>query len=306
MADPKLEAKRLRQEEIRRLARQSHPLRWKRRERVRRPNTLFSKQEVKRLRGHIQRMVRKDQDLLARLSEARIGGVRDWEYGTLLGALMAFPERSGWGALDVGSGNSTFPRYLVESGNCAHMTTLDLEYAFEKQKERTRVRDEEAGITRVEGSMLDLPFEDASFDLVTCISAIEHLDGSLSQHLKDPEANPHLPYDDYLERTRTAVREMARVVRPGGVLYLTSDLYLADRQTTDAWAGPGYDGPIWSAYRYDDFDEVFVQTLRASGLELWGEPADHRPELLAESEDRASYRGRYFTVFALLARRPGG
>jgi SAM-dependent methyltransferase len=62
-----------------------------------------------------------------------------------------------------------------------------------------------------------LPFPDASFDLVTCVSVMEHM-----------------PPDT---RTR-GVREMARVLKPGGQLLLTYDLQERDltRELVDASA----------------------------------------------------------------------
>ena len=57
------------------------------------------------------------------------------------------------------------------------------------------------------GDLTRLPFPDASFDLVSCISVLEHM-----------------PPDT---RTR-GVQEMARVLKPGGQLLLTYDLQERD------------------------------------------------------------------------------
>lgn len=256
------------------------------------PNTLFSRRAIRSMRGHVQRIVFRDRYLRERLADPRIGGVRDWEYGNLLGLLTGPGGLQPRRALDVGSGVSTFPAYLVQHGFAAEMTTLDLDAAFEGQAERE-------GVEHVQGSMLDLPFPDASFDLVTCISAIEHLDGS-------PRLTPledKLPYDRYVEDTRRGMREMARVLAPGGLLYVTTDAYLPDRQTTDSWSAPDGQGPIWSAYEFSAIEDVFVATVREAGLELVGEP-DFRAALLLGDDDHATYRGRYFTTFAVAARRP--
>ena len=176
------------------------------------------------------------------------------------------------------------------------MTTLDLPDAFEQPAAAGGT------VRQVAGSMLDMPFADASFDLVTCISAIEHLDGNPAMHLRDPEAHPMLPYDEYMQRTGEAVREMCRVVRPGGHLYLTTDVFLPDLQHTDAWA-KGRPGPIRSAYRFEALEGTFLPAVADAGLELVGTP-DFSRSLLEGSADHSSYRGRYFTTFALVARRP--
>lgn len=281
----------------------SHPRFWEPAAPIEDPNTLFSRREIRRLRGHVQRIAHRDAYLRGRLAERRIGGVRDWEYGTLLGALQRHPERSSWQVLDVGSGNSTFPLYLLETSQAGRVTTLDLPGAYEAQTAVTRERERAAGIERVEGSMLDLPFPDGSFDLVMCISAIEHLDGLPSAHRRGPQANPQLPYDRYVADTRTALEQIMRTVRPGGLLYVTTDAYLADRQRTDTWNPPAE--RIWSAYRFEEVEGLFLETVRSGGFALVGRP-DYRRELLEQSIDRSTYRGRWFTTFAVLARRNAG
>lgn len=261
---------------------------------------MFSRSEVGRLAGHTHRMARADARLLERLAEPRTQGLRAWEYGTLLGYLQHTEERPSH-ALDVGAGDSAFPGYLVSSGHVGRITALDLPDSFE---DRTKGDPQwaAAGIERLEGSMLDIPAEDASFDLVACISAIEHLDGHAARHRRDPGRYRKLPYDRYLEDTRTALREMVRVLCPSGVLYLTTDAYIPELQQTDAWAKSRSDGEIWSAYRFEDVKPVFVETLERSGLRLTGSP-ELDPETLKRDPGRSTFRGRYFTTFALVGRR---
>jgi SAM-dependent methyltransferase len=261
------------------------------------PNALFSRARCRALRGHVQRLAHRDGELLMRLSDPRIAGVRSWEYGTLLGALHERSEHARWRALDIGSGRSTFPRYLLDQGHVSEMTTLDLPDPEESTPDAHVEGDAAHGVRRIEGSMLELPLPSDSFDLVTCISAIEHLDGAA-------DANGDRPgYDEYLELTRTALREMARVLAPGGLLYVTTDAYIPELQRTDAWSSPPGRAPIHSAYHLDDIDRVFVAAVRLAGLELVGEP-DFRRALLEDDADRSSYRGRYFTTFAVAAGKP--
>lgn len=286
---------RLRPSRVRRMVGSLPPL-WAAEQPATQPNTLFSRSAVRSMRGHIQRISHRDRYLLDRMSEPRIGGVRDWEYGTLLGLLTGRPPAGR--ALDVGSGRSTFPTYLLEHGLTRAMTTLDLDSAHERQWD-DNVRDAQAaGVDHVQGSMLELPFAAGAYDLVTCISAIEHLDGSPKQGTERP------PHDRFVDDTRRAITEMARVVAPGGLLFVTTDAYLPDRQTTDAWSSPSGERPIWSAYHFADIEPAFLVPVREAGLELIGK-VDYRERLLLDSADRATYRGRYFSTFAVAARRPG-
>jgi SAM-dependent methyltransferase len=297
--------KRMRRSRVRpsklRMQAASLPVFWSSQPAVDDPNTLFSQRRRSQLRGHVQRLVSRDRESLLRLSEPRIAGVRDWEYAMLMGVLHARGERGRGRALDVGSGNSTFPHYLLRMEYVSEMTTLDLAQPLERAKGAHRPSE---SVRRLEGSMLDLPLESDQFDLVTCISAIEHLDGDRKAHSRDPAANPMLPYAEFVEQTRQALREMARVTAPGGLLYVTTDAFIPDLQRTDTWSSPDGSRPICSAYRFEDIESTFVDTVRSSGLELMGAP-DYRVELLIEDPDRSTYRGRYFTTFAVAATKPG-
>lgn len=275
----------------------SLPVFWRPEAAVGDPNTLFSQRRRSELRGHVQRLAHRDRQALMRLSEPRIAGVRDWEYATLLGILHEREGRGRWRALDVGAGTSTFPHYLLRMSYVGEMTTLDLAQPLERAKGKQQHAN---GVRRVEGSMLDLPLESDQFDLVTCISAIEHLDGDRKAHARNPADNLMLPYEEFLGRTRQALREMARVTAPGGLLYVTTDAFIPDLQQTDTWSSPDGSRPIWSAYHFEDIERTFVETVRAAGLELIGD-SDYRAELLIDDPDRSSYRGRYFTTFAVAA-----
>jgi SAM-dependent methyltransferase len=291
-----------RRRDRRRLRLASLPLWWRMPQVVREPNTLFSRRQLRgELRGHVQRLAWADEKIASRMADPRLGGIRAWEYGMLLAVLRGFPERRGWSALDIGSGRSTLPFQLVRRRDVERITTLDLPTAFERRR-LDRQGDEAAGVRHVHGSMTDLPFGRDSFDLVTCISAIEHLDGFPKLHAQDPDAHPQLPYERYLSETRRALESMMRVLRPGGWLYLTTDAYLEERQSDDAW-NPVHGVPrIWSAYHYGDIDAVFLDAVRANGLEPLG-PVRYDRQSLLDDPDRAIYRGRYFTTFCLFARK---
>ena len=273
------------------------PSRWRDPATLDNPNTIFSRSRCAELAGHVERMAYADGQLRSRIADSRIEGVRAWEYGTLLATLGRYPERLGWNALDVGSGNSTFPLYLVNSGNVDDLVALDLPAAHELQSAANPARERAGGVRRVNGSMLELPFDAETFDLVTSISAIEHLDG-------DRHVEPKLAYEPYLDRTRTALREMMRVLRPGGHLFVTTDAYIPELQTTDAWRkGEPIDGTMWSSYRYEDIERTFLATIEAAGGDV-ADP-DYDAWLLRDSIDRATYRGRFFTTFAIWARKAG-
>lgn len=105
--------------------------------------------------------------------------------------VLAAVDLSDLDLLDAGSGGGHFSAAAGARG--ARVTSLDVgESLLAQVAARCDSR-------RVLGSVLDLPFSDASFDLVLCTEVIEHT--------PDPGR---------------ALVELARVVRPGGRLIVTS------------------------------------------------------------------------------------
>ncbi|MFK7987566.1 MAG: class I SAM-dependent methyltransferase [Sandaracinaceae bacterium] len=119
-----------------------------------------------------------------------------WEYPW---ALSRHPLPDGELVLDAGCGVSTLPLYLAKSG--ATVVALDVDIRWLTMLRRA-ARFHTLPVVPLMGDMIGLGFPDATFDRVYCISVLEHLP---------------------VEQQPTAVREMARVLRPGGILYLTVD-----------------------------------------------------------------------------------
>lgn len=102
----------------------------------------------------------------------------------LLDAVPAGCER----ALDVGCGEGMLTRQLA--GLADEVVGIDVDRASIELANTRPV----AGVTYVEGDVLDHRFETASFDVVTSVAALHHMG------------------------TEVGLRRMAELVRPGGVL----------------------------------------------------------------------------------------
>ncbi len=76
--------------------------------------------------------------------------------------------RAGATLLDVGAGAGQFANMLAMSGKFGSVAALD-HSRFEKYSEFSPI------ITRHDASVLELPFDDDEFDVVTCMEVLEHV-----------------------------------------------------------------------------------------------------------------------------------
>jgi SAM-dependent methyltransferase len=143
----------------------------------------------------------------------------------------AIGDRSGLLALDVGCGAGLSARRLLDRREVAEVVGLD------PSPEALRHARRFPSIAFFAGSALDLPFEDASFDLVTCFDVLQHIP---------------------LGGDRRASREIARVLRPGGIVLIRTN-------------GRGFRGDD-SCYRVDGLREIVdragLRVRRASQVNM--------------------------------------
>ncbi|MBQ4133718.1 MAG: methyltransferase domain-containing protein, partial [Desulfovibrionaceae bacterium] len=130
---------------------------------------------------------------------------KQWEYPYAVAAVNAM-GRNRLKIADVGGGRGALSWYLAAKGH--DVTVYDINYLWDDEGdpdiENRFIRFAEAKGFRADfGSVFNIPAEDNSFDAVTCISVVEHI-----------------PFKEF------ALKEMLRVLKPGGRLILTYDLVL--------------------------------------------------------------------------------
>lgn len=129
---------------------------------------------------------------------------RLWEYtwATVHSGILALPPRS-TRVLDFGSGGSTFGYFLAARGYEVHLLDLEDSFGYDLQPAIRRFLGADT-VTLHRGPLAAAAFAEGFFDVVFSISVFEHM-------------VPALP--------RTLV-EIARVLRPGGVLASTVNFNL--------------------------------------------------------------------------------
>ncbi|RLC34091.1 hypothetical protein DRH14_03720, partial [Candidatus Shapirobacteria bacterium] len=172
-------------------------------------NKMFDLEDIACLRKEVLKLGNFDGRWFVRIFEPETKGIRVWEYGWLLKEIERRKIKlKGLKILDVGSGGSLLGGFLAKQG--AKVTSLDLEKAMEKRDRVGKIK----GWKRMVGDMTKMQFKDKSFDMVICISAIEHLDTKINGKFYSQK--------EYRHRTKRAITEMKRVVKKDGWIYLTT------------------------------------------------------------------------------------
>jgi SAM-dependent methyltransferase len=130
------------------------------------------------------------------------------------------------------------------------------------------------GVRRDEGDMLSLPYPDDSWDLVTSISVIEHLNWRFEEGQWKTVTNA-----EFKQRTIQCLSEMCRVCRPGGLVYLTSDILTAPIEDEQPDALRTITG-----YSLEDIREYWIPTVEQHHMSMV-EPEAFDAAALQESID---------------------
>lgn len=263
-------------------------------------NVMFRKRLVVALEPEQASLAQFDLYLYDVMTSPRLEGQIVFEYGTLLRSTARW---RGIRVLDVGTGRSTLPAWMGHAG--ARAIAFDLSRPAEAplagflDRVNRFVGRPVVGLQRVSGSMQCLPFADDSFDLVTSLSVVEHLDTDLPRRT-------FVPYAEQQRRLARVLDEMIRVTAPGGHVYVTSECCDFDRATADRWRQAYYydEGPALSgAWPVRDVHRLFYDYVRDRGCSLVGGNQFAAADI--DREECWSWRGPYFSAFAMLARKDG-
>jgi SAM-dependent methyltransferase len=239
----------------------------------------FDRRDFSYLNKIIFRLGKDDPLWFPRLSEITTLGIRGWEYGLMFEHI----DFKGKKVLDVGSGNSRLPAYLAKRG--AKVTMLDMDHPLEE----TDIKGG-GNLEFISGDMTEMKqIKNCSFDIVICISAIEHVDMKHNSFYDDSE---------YERRALRSISEMARVLKKNGEFYLTTDFYL-ENQVTDKW--PHSKDRIRGAFKMNSLKK-FLDCLNSVGIKLKSKPV-YKKETILNDRLRANYRGRFFSTFAFMGKK---
>lgn len=161
--------------------------------------------------------------------------------------------RKGHRVLDCGGASSIFSFFLASNG--CFVETVDIDWRGHGIVENANKVAREMGwkMHNLAGDMTKLAYKDETFDRIFTICVLEHLDN-----------------DSQIK----AVKEMARVLKPGGIMGLTFDY-----------------GPSAPGSRYAGVGEINERIVKPSGLSVMGNP---------EYEENEWFHEQYCTSWGAL------
>jgi len=126
---------------------------------------------------------------------------RQWEYPFVFSRIQPIMEtKQTRRILDAGSGISFFPYYIKSKYDCTDVYCCDIDTHFKDIFQRINSNSEE-NLKFSIGDLKELPYEDKWFDVIYCISVLEHT-------------------GDY----EKIIEEFHRIIAPGGRLIVTFDI----------------------------------------------------------------------------------
>jgi SAM-dependent methyltransferase len=130
---------------------------------------------------------------------------RIWEMPYIMNGIMTniLPDKVK--VLESGSGITTVPLWLALKGYQVCCMDMEPSLALEFEKANNTILSPSSNLEFKVGDMLNIPFENDSFDVVYSISAIEHTGNALK-----------------------AVEEILRVAKPNALITLTMDIEIAN------------------------------------------------------------------------------
>lgn len=158
--------------------------------------------------------------------------------------------------LDAACGTGMTTRRLLASG--CRVTALDLSI-----ESLNWLRNHTVGQTLrvVQGDLTRLPFDDESFDRVLCANALQHIEES--------------------GQRASVIRELVRVLKPGGRMVVTAQQYSLPRR----WAGWVKEGSTGCRVRYiyrftrEEFADILARMANHAKVRGAGYPLPYRFKL---------------------------
>lgn len=155
---------------------------------------------------------------LLQFPDLGMSGTRYWEYPFVFKEVMKRPNSR---ILDMGIGRGVFASILKSQGQ--QVFGVD---TFEGEWSKYEKRFKDNGIRVINADCRKLPIKAGEFDITLLISVIEHVPSNtiFCEKRRVTKTGEMLRAEN--PEKINVIKEAFRVIKPGGVLILTSDIYL--------------------------------------------------------------------------------
>lgn len=149
----------------------------------------------------------------------RNDGTRAWEYAFVRSLI---PKTYVTNIIDIGGGDGSFGQVFSDTG---HNVTVVDSYKGGWGDTKNNIKKMKR-LHYVESNCLNLPFKNEYFDIALMISVIEHIPSNTIYYGKRNCLKTEVMMDEDRPIKEQALIEALRVLKKGGKLIITSDMYL--------------------------------------------------------------------------------
>jgi SAM-dependent methyltransferase len=250
-----------------------------------RVNKIFNIYDIAKLKKYLNEIANFDDKWFLKIFEPDSLGLAAWEISLFLHRIdIKNIDLKGKRILITEGSGSKLADLLAKKG--AIVTDL---ITFGKENWKYG-KHRNKNVNTIVGDLRSLPFEDSYFDMVVSISSLQLLDVK--------EDTGFYNKKNFWIRSKKAIREMTRVLKNKGIIYLTTDFYLASQKKDNLFRTKNK--TIRCAYIWDKLPKM-VSYMKKLGIKIKFNIKMQENRLKVRSS-KSNFRGRYFTTAAFMGK----
>jgi ubiquinone/menaquinone biosynthesis C-methylase UbiE len=251
-----------------------------------RVNKIINIYDIAKLKKYLEKLASFDENWFLKIFTPDSLGLTAWEIALLLHRIDVneIELKNKRILITEGSGSKLADFFAKKGAIVTDLITFGKEnWKYGKNRNKN--------VSTVVGDLRNLPFEDNYFYMIISLSSIQLLD------VKEEKLGFYNKKNFWL-RSKRAIREMSRVLKNKGLIYLTTDFYLSSQKEDNLFKTKNK--PIRCAYVWDRLPK-FVNFMNKLGIKIKFNIKMQENRLKVRSS-KSNFRGRYFTTAAFMGK----